>query len=47
MNRPVMPKLDRARNFNNWLLLVILLAVAALLYGAIVMKVARLGFGET
>jgi hypothetical protein len=42
-----MPKPDRTRNRNNWLLLAILLAVAVVLYGAIVMKVVKFGFGET
>ena len=44
MNRPAMPKSDRTRNFSNWALLVVLAALAAALYFAIALKIAKLGF---
>ncbi len=44
MNRPAMPKPDRTRNLSNWALLVVLAALAAALYLAIALKIAKLGF---
>jgi hypothetical protein len=44
MNAPAMPKPDRTRNLSNWALLVVLAALAAALYLAIALKIAKLGF---
>jgi hypothetical protein len=44
MNGPAMPKPDRTRNLSNWALLVVLAALAAALYLAIALKIAKLGF---
>jgi hypothetical protein len=44
MDRPPMPIPDRRRVLFNWLLLVILLATAAILYGAIILKFTKIGF---
>jgi len=45
MNPPAMPKIDdRARNRRNWLVLVILLVVAAALYGLVVRNIMQYGY---
>jgi hypothetical protein len=44
MNDPAMPKPVPTRKIPNWVLLVVLLAVAAALYAAVVLKIARIGF---
>jgi hypothetical protein len=44
MNGPAMPKPERTRNLSNWALLVVLAALAAALYLAIALKIAKLGF---
>jgi hypothetical protein len=45
MNPTAMPKTDNsARSRRNWLVLVILLAVAAALYGLIMVKIKQYGY---
>jgi len=47
MNPPAMPTPDRRRDVRNWIVFMLLLAAAALMYAAIVMKIGRFGYGET
>ena len=44
---PVMRKPDRRLDVRNWLLLALLLALAAFLYAAILFKIGHFGYGET